>query len=117
MSAIQAVKPLSLPQMIALIFLRLFRIGGASDRLSQQAKAAARQRARAAAKVKVIADLDKESILMADILQAALTRLGEAYTPRAENHAAGGRRDKIQRVQFEDIKTQPEIIWLKIATT
>jgi hypothetical protein len=99
----------------------LSRVVASPERRQQHDLRAAATRRRAEQR-KANRDLEnivaREARQFAQILQSALTRLGEAHFPRSDRDEkiGGGRKGKIAPVRFEYIYTSAEIIYFKILT-
>jgi hypothetical protein len=112
-------KPLSAGERLLLPLARAFSAPARREQLDRRATLTRRR----AQQRKASRDLEKllarEARQYAQILQAALTRLGEAHFPRSdrdEKISGGARKGKIAPVKFEYIYTSAEIIYFKILT-
>lgn len=110
-------KPLGFLESLLLPLLLFLRRGSQGELLRRRVIWTSEWKERRRAKKELIKQLKKESRIHEQIIKSCLTRLGEAHLPRTDHEAAAGsRKRKVQRVEFEQKRVSPEVIWFKILT-
>lgn len=112
-----AIKPLGPIGMELYPFLKLLARGNDRELLRLRWIAGKRRQATRRALRKLRAELEKEAKVFQQLLIGCYTRLGYAYTPHQEHqHASGGKKNRVQRIRFEVVKTSAEIIYYRVLT-
>lgn len=113
----QALTPLSPWQVQLYPLLALFKRGSAKQLLQLRYAAYVRRVEKRKALRKIAREVGRESKIFEQILTVALTRMRFAYTPSQEHQtAAGGKKHKVQRVKFECIRYNNELIYYRVQT-
>jgi hypothetical protein len=113
----QALTPLSPLQIQLYPLLELFKRGDDRTRLQLRYAAYVQRVEKHKALRKIDKEVGREAKLFEQILSVSLTRMGFAYTPNQEHKtAAGGQKHRVQRVKFEAVRWNEELIWYRIQT-
>lgn len=104
-----------LPFWAMLLLPILMRFTRDPEVLSRRARLTTKLRERDRENRRIARLLKPEAKTYIDITQSALVRLRQAHLAKQDHEsAAGSPKGKVQKVQFEIVRTNPEIIYLKI---
>lgn len=109
--------PLSPLQVQLYPLLALFKRGNAKTMFQLQYAAYVQRKARRKELRRIDKEVGAEAKVFEQILIGSLTRMGFAYTPNQDHKtAAGGQKHRVQRIRFERVRWNDELIYFRILT-